>query len=646
MPPHTSFKSTVKWFLATLFLATLLGCPIVQAAERILDYNVSAVLEKDASLLVTEHITVNAEHDKIKHGITQTYPVRKAIDHQTIQKASFEVVSITVDGQPATYTLNHGYFMDSIAIGDEKKSLSIGRHTYTIVYRTHGHVHFMEDYDGIDFNAIGLDSPLPIDHASFSLTLPEGVNPLMAKAFTGPEGSQDNNCQQTTPTAFKTTRPLPPNAGLTVAIGWEKGWLTPPETTFSDWLNQHRPLALLGLLGSLCLYLLGCWFFLYRKPKKPVIPLFSPPEGLTPGLVAWMKDKTFTPVMLQADLIWLAVNGFAKMNLSDTDNVQFIQQAAPVTKGNWITRACHAICRSFYQTDRVILLGRDGNHPSRSLSNAWEVVRKWYKGMVSPLTEHAFLPGLVGLLIWGYGFYRLLDHIYQPGFANKMAPIDTIMLPGFYFGFAVYMVYSAIQGRKGTRYRSTWHRIIKPAIKWGAAILATASGTYLLDFDWLFIITFLGIALLPILFIQAFSTPLTEAGQKTADQIEGLRLYITTTEAERLAAINAPDDTVEKYEELLPYAIALGCANTWQQRFESLFEQLDYRPGWTMTTDILTAAAYRNIVFNSLITESPAVNAIHSAIAESESSRSGASGKSGSNGGSGSGSGSRGAKGR
>ena len=60
-------------------------------------------------------------------------------------------------------------------------------------------------------------------------------------------------------------------------------------------------------------------------------------------------------------------------------------------------------------------------------------------------------------------------------------------------------------------------------------------------------------------------------------------MYIRTAETHRLAMLNAPEDTVEKFEELLPYAVALGCADAWQKRFDKVLLSGNYTPGWTET---------------------------------------------------------------
>jgi uncharacterized membrane protein len=69
------------------------------------------------------------------------------------------------------------------------------------------------------------------------------------------------------------------------------------------------------------------------------------------------------------------------------------------------------------------------------------------------------------------------------------------------------------------------------------------------------------------MFSRWFQRP-TEAGRKLMDDIEGLKQYIKLTEEDKLKMINPPNFTFEHFESILPYAIALDCADDWQKHFE------------------------------------------------------------------------------
>jgi uncharacterized membrane protein YgcG len=51
------------------------------------------------------------------------------------------------------------------------------------------------------------------------------------------------------------------------------------------------------------------------------------------------------------------------------------------------------------------------------------------------------------------------------------------------------------------------------------------------------------------------------------DDIEGLKLYMSVAEKDRLNLLNPPDRTPEHFEALLPSAMALDVENDWNEQF-------------------------------------------------------------------------------
>jgi uncharacterized membrane protein len=87
-----------------------------------------------------------------------------------------------------------------------------------------------------------------------------------------------------------------------------------------------------------------------------------------------------------------------------------------------------------------------------------------------------------------------------------------------------------------------------------------------------------------ILFAWLIKAP-TLHGRKIMDEIEGLKMYLSVAEKERLNFLNPPERTPELFEKFLPYAIALGVENEWGDQFTSVFSRLEeqggqYHPSW------------------------------------------------------------------
>jgi len=102
-------------------------------------------------------------------------------------------------------------------------------------------------------------------------------------------------------------------------------------------------------------------------------------------------------------------------------------------------------------------------------------------------------------------------------------------------------------------------------------ILSIAAGFFCFNrYGGSFGIVILMIALLfaiTFLFAHWFQKP-TTAGSKLMDHVRGLKQYIKLTEEDRLKIVNPPDFSFKHFEAMLPYAIALDCADEWQHQFE------------------------------------------------------------------------------
>lgn len=65
------------------------------------------------------------------------------------------------------------------------------------------------------------------------------------------------------------------------------------------------------------------------------------------------------------------------------------------------------------------------------------------------------------------------------------------------------------------------------------------------------------------------------------NQALGFKMYLSITEKKRLEALNAPTQTIELYEQYLPYAIALGVDKQWANAFAAIFSHAGtYQPYW------------------------------------------------------------------
>jgi uncharacterized membrane protein YgcG len=84
---------------------------------------------------------------------------------------------------------------------------------------------------------------------------------------------------------------------------------------------------------------------------------------------------------------------------------------------------------------------------------------------------------------------------------------------------------------------------------------------------------------------------LTEKGREARDYLEGMKLYLTVAEEERLRVLQSPRgaeridvgnnlELVKLYEKLLPWAVLWGVEDQWMRELELRVASLDDAPDW------------------------------------------------------------------
>ena len=192
-----------------------------------------------------------------------------------------------------------------------------------IRYRTTRQIGFFRDYDELYWNATGNGWTFAIDVAEARITLPEAVPFRQTAFYTGPQGAQGKDAtvveQQPGRIVFRTTRPLPPRNGLTVAAAWQKGVVEPPTPAQQARLlarGQH-PASWSRVIGScaaarLLRLRLDAGSGAIRA-SGTIIPLFAPPDGMSPAAVRYVDRMGFDDRAFTAAIINLGVNGHLRI---------------------------------------------------------------------------------------------------------------------------------------------------------------------------------------------------------------------------------------------------------------------------------------------------------------------------------------------
>ena len=556
--------------LATLFFLGSIGHPaLAPAAESILWMNSSIVVKTDGNIQVHETIQVRAEGHQIKRGIYRDFPTAYLDRSGNKHRVTFKVLHVDRNGHSENYHAVSRSNGTRVYIGNKDRNLPTGNYTYNITYITDRQIGFFEDHDELYWNVTGNGWNFPIHRASASVTLPPGVpiESVKLDGFTGPKGSREQSyTSEITPDGrilFEATRPLGPNEGLTIVVGWPKGYVTEPTSLtrvgfiFSD--NRNLLIGLIGLV-----LILGYYLFVWNKvgrdpPAGTIIPRFKPPGRLSPAAVRYIRRMGFDNSAFAAAVIDLAVKG--SLTIHEKDKTYTLKKEEGFNE-SVLSKGERKLFRKLFGSHKSLILK---NTSHSRISGAIEALKKVLAGDYQTSyfkTNSSYLaPGLIlsAAAFLGTGFATASDK----GLFVFMTLWLTIWSVGVYGLWA--------------------------ARRYPMAVLFTAFevvGIFLLTTTTSAAVAALLVILLAlnIVFYHLLRSP-TRLGRRMLDRIEGFRMYMKAAEEDRLNVLNPPDRTPELFETYLPYALALDVDQEWSERFSDVLSKAgadgsSYSPGW------------------------------------------------------------------
>jgi uncharacterized membrane protein YgcG len=360
-----------------------------------------------------------------------------------------------------------------------------------------------------------------------------------------------------------------------------------------------------------------------------IVPLFRPPEGLTPAAARYVREQGFDDTAFSSALIGLAVKGRLRILDHEGD-----YRLTPVSK---------AVALSPGETKLMDALGGapvtlvNTNHQRigaarAALANA---LADEYRGAAFVLNRGWFSLGL-GLSVLVLGLTYLLASKDVGG-----ALIAALVFAAWW-GFIIVLARRALSRFAAARGFATVKTIfgllvLLPFLIGGLIGPALALATGAVPSDLLLAALGIGaLAILNVAFFYLLTAP-TPAGRALLDKIEGFRLYLATTEEDRLAVLNPPERTPALFERYLPYALALGCAHEWSEKFTAVLAAAGIAaPSWYSGSNWDSARPAR---FAEGLGSGLATSAAAAASPPGSSSGSGGGGSSGGGGGGGGGSG-------
>ena len=564
----------MRIFLAALL--TLCACLTAQAqSERILDFSSRILVEPDGSMVVTETIIVQATGAQIKRGIVREFPTLYRDSDGSRVRIGFTLLEVRRDGVPEPYHTESRPNGVAIYVGDKDVFLEPGRHTYTLTYTTTGQLGFFEEHDELYWNVNGNGWSLPLDRVGCVVRLPGGARALEAVVYEGSMGSTDSRAfpvagqQEVT---LSSTRRYEPGEGLTVAVSWPKGFVTPPSATeqAARVMNEGGSLLPAGIGAALLfVYYVLSWMKVGRDPEKGVIiPRFAPPKGFSPAMVRLLWRMKFDNTAFTAAVVNMAVKGA----LTIVDNGEMGLELAGLAPAN-LSIGERAAWDELRKAGTRIEL-KNTNH------RALNMARQALKDKIGREVSSTYFVTNSGWLAPGLGI--TLATVAGMAWAAPFPPallFICVWLAGWTFGCftLVRQIFAAWQARgvKGKASALLLSFFAMPFLAGevgGLWFLASQAGLVATAVFGIMIV-------MNGLFYELLKAP-TRIGRLTLDEIEGFKLYLSVAEEDRLNLIHPPDETPELFEKFLPYAMALGVENQWGERFARLLDSSGYEPGW------------------------------------------------------------------
>ncbi len=353
---------TVRNGLRALLATVVMLLPVVGAhaanaqtfGEQIRRYDVVIAIDRDGTLHVRESIGYDFSVVP-KHGIFRDIPAREHYDDTYDRKYGVTIESVTADGATTPVQTSSQGVYRHLRIGDPDHTVT-GLHRYQIIYTVRGAPLTFADHDELNWDAIGLQWPVPISNAHVTVIAPAPIGQVAC--FSGPQGSRFpcGGASGTGSTATFSERSLTANAGLTVVVGMPKGTIQPPPAPI---LEERKTLATAfkitplttGLGGGLAALGIGAvvWLGTFRGRDRryvgsevdaamgnvsgvdePVPVLhrragtieFVPPDNIRPGEVGMLADEHANLLDVTATIVDLAVRGFLTITEVDAERHQ------------------------------------------------------------------------------------------------------------------------------------------------------------------------------------------------------------------------------------------------------------------------------------------------------------------------------------
>ena len=507
--------------LPLLVVALAAAAPASARQLKIEKFSAEIFVQPDSTLDVTETIDVN--FIGVWHGMYRTIPVEyvtpQGFNYSLFVK--FKGATDAADQPLKVESSRQGHYLKwKIYIDDATDA----ERTIHLHYQVRNGLKFFEDHDELYWNVTGDEWDVPVGNASAQIFLPPGVTGIRTNEFTGSYGSRAQNAAvkaSENTVEVSMLRPLSFREGLTVVVGWDKGFVKEPGTSdlIDQFLASNWPIF---FPIPVFLFMFWLWYTRGRDPRVgPIAVQYAPPDGISPAEAGTLVDETAAMRDITATIVDLAVRGYIVIEEKDkpgmmglVHNKDYVFHLKKGTK-EWSGLKSHEL---------VLLAGifSNGVLPDVDLSSLQNV---FYKNL--PNIKNSIFDELMER-----GYFQ-----HRPDYVRS-----AFVGGGIAMGALFFFMGNTLSQKMG----------MAPAPFFIAAIL---SGGIIAGFGW---------------FMRAH----TANGVKALAGVLGFEDFLTHVEADHLDRISQTPETFEKF---LPYAMALGVEKKWVGAFQNIYTQ---PPSW------------------------------------------------------------------
>lgn len=480
------------------------------------DYRLSRE-DPQGTLDILERISVDFTDQN--HGIERAIPKKYEGQNQHIK-----VTKVERDGNTEPYTTYGSNGNEVLRIGDANQTIT-GAHVYVINYSVENVIKFADGKDQLIWNTNGTQWQQPFYTMSATLHLSSDLSGKFSDpaCYTGSYGSQGRDCtitQNGDEVLYATTRSLAAGENMTFAGSFPVGTFAKP--TAADWWHENGATVLQLVVPPLLAFAFAYTrWYKYGKDVKgrgTVVAQYAPPDGLRAAEADVINNFRLGTNAVSATIIDLAIRNYLKIIEGESNGLlglgkhkTYSFQKLPTPQNDTLKPYEESIMAGLFAAGEMV-------QATDLKSSFYVTAQSIQKSIPQSLTAAGYFPS-------------------NPVKAGTLMGLGGVAL----FGGA-WVIFGA---------------------DWALAVGLIASG----------------------LIIGGFSRLMpnrTAKGAEAKEALAGLKLYMQVAEKDRIAMLqspnapyaaksDAPQQTVELFEKLLPYAMIMGVEKEWAKQFESIY---------------------------------------------------------------------------